>query len=129
MTKCPLAKLDKPFVDERGRILPLLSCPMGSCVVIESKKGAVRANHYHKTDWHYCYVLSGSIDYYERPVGSKEDPIHTHVRAGSMLYTGPMVEHAMVFTEDTVFITLGKNSREQNDYEHDVVRIDPINPK
>jgi hypothetical protein len=33
-----------------------------------------------------------------------------------------------VFTNDTVFLTLGRNSREQAVYEADVVRIPPINP-
>ena len=51
--------LDKPFVDERGKIIPLVDMTMSSCVLIISKKGTIRANHYHKTDWHFCYVLKG----------------------------------------------------------------------
>jgi hypothetical protein len=45
-----------------------------------------------------------------------------------MFFTPPMVDHAMVFPEDTVFLTLGRNPRDQESYESDVVRIDPINP-
>ena len=50
----PLVELEKPFVDVRGAIHPLVDRLMKSAVLIESKKGTLRANHYHKTDWHYC---------------------------------------------------------------------------
>ena len=43
-------ELEKPFVDERGEIQPLVDLPMKSCVLISSKKNTIRANHYHKTD-------------------------------------------------------------------------------
>jgi dTDP-4-dehydrorhamnose 3,5-epimerase-like enzyme len=42
------------FIDERGSIQPLVDLPMKSCVIINSKKNSIRANHYHKTDWHFC---------------------------------------------------------------------------
>ena len=74
-------------------------------------------------------MLSGSIEYYHRPVGSMAAPAHVSVRAGQLFFTPPMVEHAMVFSEDTVFVTLGRNSREQEVYEEDVVRIEPIEPR
>ena len=45
------------FDDERGSIQPLVDMDMKSSVLISSNTGSVRANHYHKTDWHYCYVL------------------------------------------------------------------------
>ena len=57
-----------------GSIQPLVDENMKSAVLIASKKGTVRANHFHKTDWHYCYVMKGSIDYHYRPAGSKETP-------------------------------------------------------
>ena len=66
-----IVPLEKAFADVRGEIQPLVDLPMESCVLISSKKGAVRANHYHRTDWHFCYVLSGSIEYSERPHGLK----------------------------------------------------------
>jgi len=122
-----IVPLERPFLDDRGGIQPLVDVPMESCVLISSKKGSVRANHYHKTDWHYCYVLSGSIEYYHRPTGSNDKPEKVLIRAGQLFFTGPMVDHAMVFPEDTVFLTLGRNSRAQEVYEADVVRIAPIN--
>ncbi len=126
--KTVIIPLEKPFVDERGAIQPLMDVTMESCVLISSKKGTVRANHYHQTDWHYCYVLEGEIEYYERPTGSDQAPTRTIVGQGQMFFTGPMADHAMVFTKDTTFLTFGRNSRSQEVYEADVVRIPPVNP-
>ena len=121
-----LVRLEKAFADARGEIQPLVDLTMESCVLITSRKGSVRANHYHQTDWHFCYVLSGSIEYYERPHGSEQVPKKVVVNTGELFFTPPMVDHAMFFPEDTVFLTLGRNSRTQEAYEADVVRIPPI---
>ncbi|MEL0105594.1 MAG: cupin domain-containing protein [Rhodospirillaceae bacterium] len=124
-----IVPIDEKFTDERGEIIPLSDLTMDSAVMISSKKGTVRANHYHQTDWHLCYVISGSIDYYHRPHGSTDDPDHVHVKTGELFFTPPLVDHAMVFPEDTVFLTLGRNPRDQETYESDVVRIPPIEPQ
>ena len=121
-------ELEKPFIDERGGIQPLVDLPMKSCVLISSKKNTIRANHYHKTDWHFCYVMEGSIDYYHRKVGDTKSPQLEKINKGKLFFTPPMVEHAMVFHEDTVFLTLGGNSRIQSEYELDLVRIELISP-
>ena len=121
-----LVPLEKPFVDGRGAIQPLVDRMMKSAVMIESKKGALRANHYHKTDWHYCYVISGAIEYYHRPTGSTEEPEMLLVRQGEMVFTPPMIDHGMKFPEDTVFLTLSRNPRDQATYEADVVRVDML---
>ncbi len=121
-----IVSLERPFVDERGRIMPLVDLPMESCVLIESKKGSVRANHYHRSDWHFCYVLSGSILYLHRPHGSEVEPEKVMIGQGQLFFTPPMVDHAMVFPEDTTFLVLGRNSRTQEVYEADVVRIAPM---
>ena len=45
------------------------------------------------------------------------------VGKGQMVFTPPMVDHAMYFPEDTKFVTLSRNPRSQQAYEADVVRI------
>ena len=122
----PIVALERPFVDDRGSIQPLVDQMMKSAVMIESKAGSLRANHYHKTDWHYCYVISGSIEYYHRPTGSDLEPELLVVNKGQMVFTPPMVDHGMKFREDTVFLTLSRNPRDQATYEEDVVRVDML---
>lgn len=123
-----VVKLEKPFVDARGKIQPLVDLMMRSAVLIESKAGSLRANHYHKTDWHYCYVVSGEIEYLHRPTGSDEPPKIIYVKQGEMVFTPPMVDHGMKFPVDTVFLTLSRNPRDQESYEADVVRVEFVAP-
>jgi quercetin dioxygenase-like cupin family protein len=124
--KEPMVPLEKPYIDARGAIQPLVDEMMKSAVLIESKKGSLRANHYHKTDWHYCYVVSGAIEYYHRPTGSDDDPVCLIVNTGEMVFTPPMVDHGMKFPEDTTFLTLSRNPRDQASYEADVVRVNML---
>ncbi len=121
-----LVKLGEPFTDERGTIKPLVDLIIKSAVMIESKAGSLRANHYHKTDWHYSYVISGLIEYYHRPTGSDKKPDKIIVKAGEMIFTPPMIDHSMIFPVDTVFLALSRNPRDQKSYEADVVRVDLI---
>ena len=69
-----IVEMEKPFNDDRGTIQLLANLPMKNVTLITSVKGALRANHYHKTDWHYMYMISGSSDYYYRPTGSDDEP-------------------------------------------------------
>ena len=121
-----VVKLEKPFVDGRGSIKPLVDTIMRSAIVVESKAGSLRANHYHKTDWHYCYVVSGQIEYLHRQTGSNQKPTTILVNEGEMIFTPPMVDHGMTFPVDTVFLTLSRNPRDQQSYESDVVRVEMI---
>ncbi len=112
------------FCDERGEIKTLVEGKSLSSVLrITSKKGTVRANHYHKEDYHYCFLESGKMEYYERPVGSQETPSCIVITPGRVFYTKPMVEHAMKFLEDSVFWCFSKKSRKQENYESDTIRI------
>ena len=121
-----IIKLEKPFIDKRGSIKPLLDTLMKSAILIESKAGSLRANHYHKTDWHYCYVISGQIQYVYRKTGSFQEPKTILVDKGEMIFTPPMIDHGMTFPVDTIFLALSRNPRDQESYESDVVRVDML---
>jgi len=121
-----LVPLPSAFTDERGYIQTLLNDHKGSVVIISSVPHVERANHYHKEDYHYCYILTGSIHYYERVVSSDDIPSFNTFYPGTMIYTPPMVEHTMYFDEPTTFITLGGGTRHQEDYESDLVRVDSL---
>ncbi len=122
-----LIKNIKPeFVDERGGITKILDdgkTNIKSVLLITSKAGTVRSNHYHKKDTHYLYVLSGVMEYYEKPVKAKDKPKKVVVKAGDMVYTPTMMIHATKFLKDTVLVTLSTKSRNQKAYEKDTVRI------
>ena len=113
----------RPFRDARGEILNLIDAPFTSAAVIRSVKGAVRANHFHKTDYHYCWLQSGGLVYYHRPVGSTRRPERWTIKPGQLFYTPPKFEHMMEFTKASVLIVLSRNNREMANYEADTVRV------
>ena len=115
--------LSTPYVDARGVIQPLFKRRIGSAVLIESKTGAVRAQHWHRTDWHYCYMLAGEVEYLERPLNFKGAPARFIFKAGEMFFTPPLVEHAMLFKQDSRMVVLANRHRTSEDYENDVVRL------
>src|SRR3972149_6811285 len=108
--------LPRAHVDDRGAIQSLVNLPMKNISLISSKRGSVRSNHYHVTDWHYMYVLNGSFDYYWRPTGSNAAPSVVRVSEGEMIFTPPMEDHATVFLEETQILVASRNARDQQSY-------------
>ena len=124
-----LVKLDEAHKDDRGYIQSLVNFPMKNLSLISSKKGAVRSNHYHITDWHYMYIVYGAVDYYYRKHGSDEQPKLEKCIANDLVFTPPMEDHACIFTQDTLLVVASRNPRDQETYESDVVRIQLIDPE
>ncbi|MBI2654822.1 cupin domain-containing protein [Candidatus Woesearchaeota archaeon] len=113
------------FTDERGKIIKLLDdgkTSIKSALLITCKKGAVRANHYHKKDTHYVYMLHGSMEYTEQDLKTKKTEAVV-VNKGDMVFTPPMTPHVMRFLEESAFLTLATESRSHEHYEDDTVRV------
>lgn len=125
----PIVPLPMPFIDDRGSIQTLINGGIHAVQVITSKAGSIRANHYHREDSHYMYVVSGKMRYVERQPKDGAVARWTVVSAGQMIYTPPMMEHAVEFLEDTTFINITGQSRAQADYETDLVRVTLIDNK
>jgi dTDP-4-dehydrorhamnose 3,5-epimerase-like enzyme len=121
-----IVPLPAPFNDDRGTIQNLVDTALGSALVILSKKGAVRANHYHKSDFHYSWLQSGKMIYAHRPVGSAEPPAQWVIGPGQLFHTPSMHEHVMHFLEDSVLFIVARNIRTSTDYESDTIRIPPL---
>ena len=119
--------INPEFIDDRGAITKVLDdgkTIIKSILIITSKAGTVRANHYHKTDAHYCYMLSGKMEYFEKPIGAEDSEIKSEtLQTGDMVYSPAMVIHAFRFLEDTTWVVMALNSRHQAAYEADTVRI------
>jgi|TARA_B100001750_G_C15509692_1_gene602774 quercetin dioxygenase-like cupin family protein len=112
-------KVKSSFKDKRGVITNVLEEKINSVVLITCKKGAIRANHYHKKDSHWSYIISGSMEYYEENRSGKIDKII--VKKGEMVYSAPKVPHAMKFLEPSVFIALTTKKRKSGKYDKDTV--------
>jgi len=124
-----IIELEEPFQDDRGFIQMLVNTPIKNVTLIQSNKGAIRANHYHITDWHYMYMLHGQADYYYKPADSDQDPEIIIWKKGQLIFTPPMEVHTTVFTEDSLFIAISRNPRDQEAYEADVKRVELVDPE
>src|SRR5258706_1024828 len=102
------------FVDERGEITKLLDdgkTNIKIILLITSKKGSIRSNHYHKKDAHWIYIISGKMEYYEKPVRGKSKIKKAIVGKDEMVYTPPMAIHTTKFMEESVFMAFSIKSR------------------
>lgn len=119
------------FSDERGfisRIVDQDKYPIRAVLYIKRKKGSQGANHYHKKDAHYCYILSGKVKRSEKNMEDPKAKIESVILIpGDIVLTLPMVAHRDEFLEDTVFLALTTENRNQADYEKDTVRVDLFN--
>ncbi len=114
------------FVDARGEIINVFEGTTGHVAYITSRKGSVRANHYHKKDIQYMYLVSGAYESHCCPVDDPSKKQVLKVMAGDIVYTPPMVAHAQKFTEDSVFLSLTTRMREEGKYEEDTIAFPVI---
>lgn len=123
-----VTKIKPEFIDERGDITRLLDekeYPVKAILYITSKKGTVRANHYHKKDYHYVYCLSGKFRYSEKDMSKPKSKLSTVIlKPGDRVLSKPMFFHRMEFLEDTVFLAFTTETRRQSKYEADTVRLE-----
>lgn len=118
-----IVALDPPFVDERGSIQNLLNTSINGAAVITSKKGSKRSNHWHREDWHFLYVMSGSMEYWEKPVDGNHEWTKKIINQGEMVFTAPQMVHKTIFLQDTVLLSFSKRNRDHDSHEEDVVRL------
>ena len=117
-----IKKGEKEFIDERGKISNYeLPEPINLVGYIESKKGTIRANHYHPVQEQKCILIKGQfISIYKDLLNNKAKKITHVVNEGDLIITKPNVAHAMVFTKDSIFLNLvsGEREHENNGITH-----------
>lgn len=115
------------FTDERGEIRALLpdDIHIHSVLYITGKAGAIRANHVHKKDTHYCYILKGELEYIWKNENEPDDKTYHSIilKEGTVVFTPAGEKHKFVFLTDGVFVAMATEPRDQKDYESDTTRI------
>jgi len=108
----------REFIDKRGKISNFdLPEPINMIGYIESKKGTMRANHYHPVQEQKCLLIKGQfISIYKDLVDEKSTKVTHVVNEGEMIITQPNVAHTMIFTKDTIFLNLVRGEREHENY-------------
>ncbi len=106
------------FVDERGAISNHeLTEPINLIGMIESKKGTIRANHYHPQQEQKCLFTKGQIiEIFQDIINPNAPKITQVVNEGQLSIIKPNVAHTMVFTKDTTFLNLVRGERDHENY-------------
>jgi len=109
---------DNEYVDKRGKISNHeLTEPINLIGLIDSKKGTIRANHYHPQQEQKCLFTKGQIiEIFQDILNPNEPKITQIVNAGQMSIIKPNVAHTMVFTKDTTFLNLVRGERGHENY-------------
>ena len=106
------------FEDSRGAISNHeLTEPINLIGLIDSKKGTIRANHYHPQQEQKCLFTKGQIiEIYQDIINPGSPKITQVVNAGQTSIIKPNVAHTMVFTKDTTFLNLVRGERDHENY-------------
>ena len=106
------------FIDNRGKISNHeLTEPVNLIGLIESKKGSIRANHYHPQQEQKCLFTKGQIIEIFKDILNPNSPKITQVvNEGQLSIIKPNVAHTMVFTKDTTFLNLVRGERDHENY-------------
>jgi quercetin dioxygenase-like cupin family protein len=103
------------FEDERGVIQDLLG-PVDSVTWIETKRGGVRGNHFHRHTDQWTFVVSGCLWIV---CGDRQRV----VARGEMIAEPKGVPHAWRAIDDTLCLVFTKGPRSGEGYESDTYRL------
>jgi len=109
---------ENEYKDYRGKISNHeLTEPINMIGLINSKKGTIRANHYHPQQEQKCLFTKGQIiEIYQDILNPNSPKITQVVNEGQLSIIKPNVAHTMVFTKDTTFLNLVRGEREHKNY-------------
>lgn len=118
-----IIKQKSKIIDDRGYIQNLISDnDIYTALIIHSKKGSIRANHYHKTDSHYCFIIKGSMEYYEKELDSNNMSICI-IGPGEGIFTPSLKVHAVKFREDSIMLVLSPRTADSSVYEDEIEKV------
>jgi len=109
---------DNLYVDSRGKISNHeLTEPINLIGLIDSKKGTIRANHYHPQQEQKCLFTKGKIiEIFQDIINPNSPKITQVVNEGQLSIIKPNVAHTMVFIKDTTFLNLVRGERDHDNY-------------
>ena len=99
-----IKKGEKEFIDERGKISNFeLPEPINLVGYIDSRKGTVRANHFHPIQGTNVLLIKVNLLVFYKDLLKDSIKITHVVNEGDLIVTKPNVAHTMVFTKDSIF--------------------------
>lgn len=112
--------IDFQYTDEKGTLTQLVHEGFNQVNVLESKKGCVRGNHFHKLSREAFYVVKGSVE-----VTLTRDGLTSIIlfRKGDFFLIPTYTLHFMKFPEDCIMVALYDISVEKADGTKDIYEV------
>ena len=116
------------FKDDRGIITDIFyKHDIQHVAQIDSMPNVIRGNHYHKETTQHMLMVSGSMEYWYKNLGSDEKPKMILLKKGDLITTPPLEIHTLkIGNEGNSFIVFSSGLRGGKDYESDTFRVNPI---
>lgn len=108
---------DYCFSDERGNLVQLAHAGYRQINILESKKGVVRGDHYHKQASEAFYVVNGSLEVTLKKGVEQEQ---ARFRKGDFFLIPPGVMHSLFFNETCTLVALYDIPVEKEDGTKDI---------
>ena len=116
-------KIEPAFEDQRGVIANILEEPISHVAIITSKKGSIRANHYHPDQTQYVYLISGRYESISKNIKDEKAKTQTQViEPENLVITPPMVAHAWKVLEDSVMLNLTTGRRDKENFSEHTIK-------
>ena len=116
------------FTDNRGIITDIFyKEDIHHVAQIDSEPNVISGNHYHKETTQHMLMISGSMEYWYKKVGSDEEPKVIYLKKGDLVSTPPLEIHTLKIGNDgNSFVVFSSGLRGGKDYEEDTFRVESI---
>ena len=123
LNEVTIQKIEPAHADKRGLIIDILEgVPIQHIGLVTFEKGVVRANHYHKKQTQYTYLLEGEIKLVTRKVSGGKT-ITKITKQVDFISIPPNFIHAYTAIKKSKIIVLTDFSRDYKSYEEDTFRV------
>ncbi len=114
--------------DLRGIIADVFyNANINHVAIITSEPNVIRGHHYHKDATQHMLITKGELEYWYKPLHSKEPAKMYLTKIGDLISTEPYEVHALRITDKgNEFIVFAEGKRGGKDYESDTFRVEPI---
>tara|TARA_R110001592_G_scaffold323732_1_gene603160 strand:+ start:9834 stop:10244 length:411 start_codon:yes stop_codon:yes gene_type:complete len=114
--------------DSRGYIVDLFyNDNINHVAKIVSVPNSIRGNHYHKETTQHMLITKGYLEYWYKPVNSKDPAKMVLAEQGDIISTEPNEIHALkIGPAGNEFIVFSQGLRGGQDYELDTFRVENI---
>ena len=123
LNEVTVKKIEPVHIDKRGSIMDILNEKLKHVGIINTEKGVIRGNHYHKISKQYTYLLSGKFEILLAKADSPAEVKKIILEAGGLITIPPLIIHRFEALEKSVFIEMDSESREGSGFEDDVIRV------